>query len=346
MNGEKYIVGTEITLDGEYELVATDRMGNVTTVNFVIDTQSPIANVAYNITSPTKKSVTVRVKVDEEVEFSKGEWIKESDYQYKLVYRENTTEDIVLTDKAGNTTTITIKINNIDKTAPTAKVTYSNGDLGEATMNPVTVTLVASEPVKDLEGWNRVNETTFTKEYTKNGNYNVAIEDLVGNVTNVKFEVKGIIETKIDIEYSTYEPAKSVMVTVTSNRAITILNDGTWETTQEGKRNRKVFYINVDRVVDYVDELGNKGTINIKINNIDNQGPTAEISQKVDESDPNKVWVTFKFDEPIDENSKPQGLDKVEGNTYIKAYFLEREYSITVKDLLGNESTINFKVTK
>ena len=192
LNGENYKVGTEIVADGEYELVATDRMGNSTVVKFGIDTKAPIAEVSYNITSQTKKSVTVRVKVNEEVKFSKGDWTKESDYQYKLVYRQNVEEDIILTDKAGNTTTITIKINNIDKTAPEATVTLSNDNDATMTNKDVLVTLKANEPIQDIEGWTRVDDTTFTKVYSENGKYVVEIVDEVGNTSTIKFEVKRI----------------------------------------------------------------------------------------------------------------------------------------------------------
>ena len=192
LNGENYKVGTEIVADGEYELVATDRMGNSTVVKFGIDTKAPIAEVSYNITSQTKKSVTVRVKVNEEVKFSKGDWTKESDYQYKLVYRQNVEEDIILTDKAGNTTTITIKINNIDKTAPEATVTLSNDNGATMTNKDVLVTLKANEPIQDIEGWTRVDDTTFTKVYSENGKYVVEIVDKVGNTSTIKFEVKRI----------------------------------------------------------------------------------------------------------------------------------------------------------
>ena len=192
LNGENYKVGTEIVADGEYELVATDRMGNSTVVKFGIDTKAPIAEVSYNITSQTKKSVTVRVKVNEEVKFSKGNWTKESDYQYKLVYRQNVEEDIILTDKAGNTTTITIKINNIDKTAPEATVTLSNDNGATMTNKDVLVTLKANELIQDIEGWTRVDDTTFTKVYSENGKYVVEIVDKVGNTSTIKFEVKRI----------------------------------------------------------------------------------------------------------------------------------------------------------
>ena len=192
LNGENYKVGTEIVADGEYELVATDRMGNSTVVKFGIDTKAPIAEVSYNITSQTKKSVTVRVKVNEEVKFSKGDWTKESDYQYKLDYRQNVEEDIILTDKAGNTTTITIKINNIDKTAPEATVTLSNDNGATMTNKDVLVTLKANEPIQDIEGWTRVDDTTFTKVYSENGKYVVEIVDKVGNTSTIKFEVKRI----------------------------------------------------------------------------------------------------------------------------------------------------------
>ena len=103
----------------------------------------------------------------------------ESSYTFRLV------------DKAGNESKFNVIV---DKTAPTPTFSYSNYSEGEylPTNNDVKVTLNANEAIKNIDGWNKVDDKTFTKEYSKNGEYKVTVEDLAGNTSTVTFTVKGI----------------------------------------------------------------------------------------------------------------------------------------------------------
>ena len=103
----------------------------------------------------------------------------ESSYTFRLV------------DKAGNESKFNVIV---DKTAPTATVSYSNYSEGEyvPTNKDVKVTLKSNEAIKNIDGWNKVDDKTFTKEYSENGEYTVTVEDLAGNTSTVTFTVKGI----------------------------------------------------------------------------------------------------------------------------------------------------------
>ena len=86
--------------------------------------------------------------------------------------------------------------------------------------------------------------------------------------------------------------------------------------------------------------------VNFTITNIDRVAPTAEVS--FDTTEPtNKLFVTVKFSEKINEETLPQGFYAVDGeeNTYKKAYYSNKEYSFTVKDIAGNEGNVMFEIT-
>lgn len=90
------------------------------------------------------------------------------------------------------------------------------------TNQDVTVTLKANETIRDIEGWTRVNDRTFTKVYSENGKYSVEIIDKVGNTSTIKFEVKRIDKTapvitlptkntfEVGVDIYTYPEAGSV----------------------------------------------------------------------------------------------------------------------------------------
>ena len=125
-----------------------------------------------------------------------------------LVEGENT---ITLVDIAGNETTRTFIY---DITSPTAVVTYSNDNGNAMTNQDVTVTLTASEDIKDIEGWTKVDSKTFTKVYGENGKHSVEIEDKAGNKTTINYEVKRIDKVAPVIDLSNTKSTFEVGVDV------------------------------------------------------------------------------------------------------------------------------------
>lgn len=92
-----------------------------------------------------------------------------------------------------------------DDIAPIGTVSYSNNKYTE---DPVTVTINTNEPIKDISGWTKVNDTTFTKVYTYNtpGAIYIDIEDLAGNQSTVRVNVHQIYNYQASCTI-TYTPA-------------------------------------------------------------------------------------------------------------------------------------------
>lgn len=73
-----------------------------------------------------------------------------------------------------------------DTTAPEADVQITVSQDKKS----ATATIKANEPLKDLAGWTRVDDRTFTKTFTGNGTYLYTIEDLAGNKRTVTVKIE------------------------------------------------------------------------------------------------------------------------------------------------------------
>ena len=73
---------------------------------------------------------------------------------------------------------------------PTAQVTYSNA--GNWTNQDVTAEIKISEPVKDIPGWTKVDQQTFTKVFSHNAEETVTITDHTDNTSTVQVNVQKI----------------------------------------------------------------------------------------------------------------------------------------------------------
>ena len=127
-------------------------------------------------------------------------------------YTRNITENITIKDLAGNTATVNVKITNIDKTAPTAQVSYSTTEL---TNQDVVVTIKANEKIQKVDGWTlSIDKLSMTKTYTSNTTENVTIKDLAGNTTTVTINVANINKKQPTFELKQYQIKDNYIVKI------------------------------------------------------------------------------------------------------------------------------------
>ena len=120
-------------------IIAEDILGNKTTTvsgAFNFDNKAPEVNVHYSKIEPSNESVEVIIEADEDIRDIDG-WsrsgnnfitidsAKPNKYLWKT-YPSNTTETLTVTDIAGNTKEVNIKIANIDKVKPTLSIMTPN----------------------------------------------------------------------------------------------------------------------------------------------------------------------------------------------------------------------------
>lgn len=69
---------------------------------------------------------------------------------------------------------------NIDNKPPNINIQYvENYSYG------IKVILTSDEDIKNIEGWNLVNNNTLEKDFWENVDFNINIEDLEGNLASV-----------------------------------------------------------------------------------------------------------------------------------------------------------------
>ena len=377
-NGKHSIIITDKagnTSKVDYEVKRIDKVGPVITLP--TDNTFEVGVDVY--TYPEAGSVYD--EFDKEISFSKvniewfkanadgtkGEKVENFEWNTTLANRElgNYYIEYWVSDKAGNITRVHRILTLQDTTAPTitlngnTEMTVSQGegftDPGVKSVtdnydkNPTLTTIIYySETGKD-----GTFTTVGSVDTSKLGVYTIWYQatDAQGNACEAIRRMVKVVDTTAPtatVTYSTTEMSKSVTVTVTASEPIKFINGGTWNPENEyATVLKKVYYANVNQTLTFEDASGNTGTVNIVINNADSKGPKAtDISQKVSEKEENRIDVTITFDEKIDASALPQGWYAVPGkeNTYSKAYYRADTYKLTVKDVLGNESTIEFTV--
>jgi len=181
--------------DGTYYLhiLSVDNAGNETdTVKEIkVDTTSPEYTVKYSKTNITNENVVVTVTANEELQNVPGWNLSNDKKVLTKTYSANTDTSITIKDLLGNTSTVKIVINNIDKKVPNASVQYSTTT---QTTDSVIVTIKADEKIVSTEGWAlSSDELTLTKTFTTNATETVTIRDLAGNYKTVSVIVANII---------------------------------------------------------------------------------------------------------------------------------------------------------
>lgn len=132
------VEGTEFTKvyseNGKYSVVITDLAGNEKEVKFEvkrIDKVAPEATVTMsnnNGLTSTNKDVTVTLTANEAIYRPEGwtEVATNKEKEWTKVYSENGKYSVVITDKAGNQTTVNFEVKRIDKVAPVVTVIDPN----------------------------------------------------------------------------------------------------------------------------------------------------------------------------------------------------------------------------
>ena len=96
---------------------------NKTAVHLNIDRTPPKGEVEYSTKDPTNKDVIVTVQLSEPIQEVEGWELSEDKLTLTKPYTENKTEEIIITDLSGNTNTVKIEVNNIDKNPPKIEIT-------------------------------------------------------------------------------------------------------------------------------------------------------------------------------------------------------------------------------
>lgn len=166
---------------------------------------------------------------------------------------------------------------------------------------------------------------TFAQEYLEKNQYECKID----NVAPV------MIITYSELE-KTKQPVDVIIRTLESVAPI-----GSWESTLEGKKMTKNYTQNTEEKIFLTDLVGNVAQAEIKIENIDTEVPNILVTyEKVEGTN---VKVTLVSNEELQQlEGWTLSEDKKE---LVKQYEKQTEDEVLVKDLAGNETTVQISIT-
>jgi len=207
----------------------------------------------------------------------------------------------------------------------------------------VVVTICANEEIQEVEGWSlSEDKQTLTKEYKQNVTETIRIQDLAGNETITNIIISNIDKTApiTNITYSTTEMTnQNVIATITSNKEIQEIRG--WTLSENKKVLTKEYTQNTNETVLVNDIAGNSVSMEVNISNIDKKGPNLQVEYKAKENKIILVWI--KSDEEVQE---VESWTRSENKKVLsKEYSENTRELVTVKDKLGNITTIQINVT-
>ncbi len=237
-----------------------------------IDKEAPTGKIIYSPSTPTNKEVVAKLVTSEDVTIISGNQSSDEDTTapnadpYVVIFSENGEYTFEFKDKAGNIGTVTAKVIWIDRVVPTANVKYSTLD---KTKDPVTVFL--TDYSEKITITNNDGKDTYT--FTENGEFTFEFVDEAGNIGSTIAKVDWINKEipTAEIKYSEKNPTNNdiIVTLVNPSKKITITNN-------DGK-DTYIFTKNGKFTFEFVDEVGNKGTVTANVDWIDKEKPTAEI---------------------------------------------------------------------
>ena len=300
LSSDKKALSKTYTTNSNESIEVLDLAGNSKSVDINItglDGTPPTLQVSYSTLENTKDSVIVTIKADEQIQAPSGWTLGTDGKTITKTYLENTTEDVNVLDNAGNTSTVEIKVTNIDKIAPVLQVSYNNTS---RTKNDVIATISSNEQIQAPSGWTLGTDgKTITKTYTENKTETVNVLDKVGNSSLIEVKVTNIDKVKpnLQVNYSTTERTKeNVIVTITSNEEVQEVSG--WTLSSDKKKLTKTYTSNVEETVNVSDLVGNKSTATVKIENIIVTGIRSNIYEikdsKIKGIKPNSTFKNIK----------------------------------------------------
>lgn len=194
--------------NGTYEFEVEDNAGNISersiTIN-IIDKTAPTISLSASTTSPTNGDVIITVSGSDaesgvrRIKLPNGTWVNGSNTTHKVT--SNGTYEFTVEDNAGNITTRSINVTNIDKTNPTAPKVNAPTDWQNSNVSvSLTQGTDSGSGVNKTEyRLNGGSWTTYSNSFTISSNGETKIDartiDNAGNVSSTDSKI-----VKIDKE--------------------------------------------------------------------------------------------------------------------------------------------------
>ena len=299
------------TLTVRDSVLLGDSYYNERTYTFYFDQTAPELEAAYSETEPTNNNVTVTVTSNEALdaaEIPEGWTLSDDGMSASKTYEANTEETVTFKDLAGNEAAVSVKIDNIDKTAPETEVSYSET---EPTNKDVTVTVTSNEALDAAEipeGWTLSDDgMSASKTYEANTEETVTFKDLAGNEAAVSVKIENIDKTPLTLGTPEYVENADGSVTV----KIKTDNDIDQTRIPEGWAYAdgyvtKTFKKSSEELVTLYDKAGNSSSVTVKVtitDKTDDQKPGNDGEKPSDTQKPNDSKSNGKAVQTGDQSS-------------------------------------------
>ncbi len=306
------------TENGEFTFEFEDREGNKGTATAKVDwicKTLPNATFTYDINEATNKDVTVTVTFDRP-----GTVVTNNNGNTTYTFTENGEFTFNFRGPYGNAGVATARVDWIDKTVPTANVTYN---ITELTNQDVIATLNSDEEITIT---NNNGKATYT--FTENGTFTFEFVNALGNRGTAIAKVDWIDKEAPNarISYNIIEATnQSVIATISFDKENVTVEGG----------NTHIFTENGEFTFEFVDKAGNRGTATAKVTWIDKTLPVATITYSTTNLTNQDVIATITFDK---ENVTVEG-----GNTH--TFTQNGEYEFRFVGPAGNAGVAKAEVT-
>ena len=212
-------------------IAVKDVLGN--TVNPLIeitniDRIAPVCTVEYSTTELTNKDIIATITADEYIVAAAGWELQTDGKTLTKTFKESSTENVKITDLAGNSSMCLVSVTNVDQKPIETDVTYSNKLV---TNQEVTAQITTNKPVKITNNsfnWNiSADRKVLTKKYNENSLETLKLEDDYGNKTDVKVELNNFDYTGPTIVVSRSQNINNkVYLTLSAMDVDTVMTSG------------------------------------------------------------------------------------------------------------------------
>lgn len=160
---------------------------------------------------------------------------------------------------------------------------------------------------------------------------------------NINYEIIDTIAPTGVVTYSPDTPTnKTVTVTITANEKLQEV-DG-WMLSTDKLKLSKLFYQNITTTVTIKDLVGNAGTVEINVSNIDVVPPSLTVSYSTTEQTYDPVTVKITSNEELQPLSVTGWVLSDNKKELTKIYDTNISGVVKVRDIAGNEADVQFKI--
>lgn len=231
MASNKMSITKTYTENTSETIAVKDVLGN--TVNPLIeitniDRIAPVCTVEYSTTELTNKDIIATITADEYIVAAAGWELQTDGKTLTKTFKESSTENVKITDLAGNSSMCLVSVTNVDQKPIETDVTYSNKLV---TNQEVTAQITTNKPVKITNNsfnWNiSADRKVLTKKYNENSLETLKLEDDYGNTTDVKVELNNFDYTGPTIVVSRSQNINNkVYLTLSAMDVDTVMTSG------------------------------------------------------------------------------------------------------------------------